>query len=293
MECVFGIRQLMLGFALVALQVIPHVANGQVINTSVPAVGVSNSYSENLGTSFGFSIPGGRGPGSRVVGLNSLGQVQPNLGFAPGFGGAPGNGGGNFGFGVGGSGGGFNLGFNWAKGSQRSSVLNAPNLSVQNGFGGSIGNGQLTPFVTGVIPVVGSGWSGGWSGGMGMPGNGYVMSAPVDNAVTRAVRSGELQRALAEPTDADWRSEPTQPSYNSLYSSATRGSKSVSALETERENRIAAEQELIRQLLEEARTLVQQNNVVLARIKFREALQLVDDDSLRASVKAEIQATRE
>jgi hypothetical protein len=60
----------------------------QNINTQTPFTSVNDSYYENFGVNFGFSIPGGRGNGSRVVGYGPQGQLLPNLVFQNGSGGA-------------------------------------------------------------------------------------------------------------------------------------------------------------------------------------------------------------
>ena len=52
----------------------------QQVGVSTPFTSVSDSYYENHGVGFGFSLPGGRGPGSKVVGYNGFGRT-PNLRF--------------------------------------------------------------------------------------------------------------------------------------------------------------------------------------------------------------------
>ena len=64
------------------------------------------------------------------------------------------------------------LGFGGSQGSTRNLGGVGSTLTTTPGAGGMVSSGRLTPFVTGVIPVVGSGHA------AAMPGQGFVPSAP-------------------------------------------------------------------------------------------------------------------
>jgi hypothetical protein len=102
----------------------------------------SDSFFEQMGTSWGL---GGRNWFFRFGGAPAtppFGGAQPGAGIAGGVGLA--GGGGNGG-----------LGFMAAQGSQRSNVMQAGNLTLFNGFPGFVGDASQSPFVTGIVPIVG------------------------------------------------------------------------------------------------------------------------------------------
>lgn len=260
-----------------AMLVSGSLCNGQNINVTTPLTSTSDSFYENFGINFGFSIPGGRGSGSRIVGLGPRGQFQPNLifrqnlGVIPPFGGYNPAGGARFGFGrVGPNGGGFSLGMNFSKGSSRSIISTAPSLTVQNGFGGSIFSGGVRPFVTGVIPVVGNG--------------------PIDNGVTRALASGQLDLTYRSPEVSYVPTGPTN--YSNADSSALSGDSSVKKIKAARQKRLADEKQKLQKTLDEAKALVADEEFVEARMKYRQALLQTDDQVTRRRIKAWIKAAR-
>ena len=166
---------------------------GQQIYVETPFTGVSDSFYENMGVNFGFSLPGGQGPGSRVTGFGPFGNVVFSQGGSqsaiPPFGGYDPNASGRFGFNyLNGNGGGFSLGLELGSGSNRTLQSTTPGVMVQNGFGGSIFDGSFRPFVTGIIPVVSDG------------------PPMMDNGVIRALNSGQL--------DLSNLGEGTQPTYS-------------------------------------------------------------------------------
>jgi hypothetical protein len=176
----------------------------------------------------------------------------------------------------------FSLGFNFAQGSNRSSITTAPSLTVQNGYGGSLFSGQIRPFVTGFVPVVG---------------NQAFVPMSVDNAVTRALNSGQLDLRSPAPPSA---SRPYSRSYqqspdnsNTLPSSATRGDASVESIKAQRAGTIEARRQKLNEKLAEARSLVAQDERSLARSSFRRALTFTDDPSEKRRIKSEIEATRD
>ena len=252
-------QYLVLSLASIVLPTVA--ANGQMINTSMPFTTVSDSFYENHGVNFGFTLPGGRGNGSRIVGLDALGNQPPNLSFSQGgssaatpvFGGYNPATAGTFGFGVRNpNGGGFSLGLSLAKGRNRQSITTAPSLTTQNGYGGGLSTGSVRPFVTGVIPIVGHG------GAPIMP-----MSQDVyvpDNAVTRAMNSGQLKLGPSQPRHHVASNEPV--TYSNPESTATTGDMSVSAIKAEREKKLLAEQRRLESMMDEARKLESEKKFV-------------------------------
>ena len=256
--------------------------HAQNINVTTPFVSSSDSFYEHFGVNFGFGFRGGRGNGSRIVGLGPQGQLLPNVMFSNGgfgpppiFGGYNPNAAARFGVNRIGPNGGFSLGVVMGQGSTRTSVTNSPSLTVQNGFGGSFATGQLTPFVTGAIPVVGSG---------------YPQVYEPDNGVTRAIQSGQL--------DLHHRSEPepyrtsTPLNYSTPDSTATQADLSVSQIKAERKRRMQAQRNSIEKTLAEAAELERQENYADARTTYRKALAQTDDKELRQRINAIIKATR-
>ncbi len=253
----------------------------QNINVSTPFHSFNDSFFESFGVNFGFNIPGGSGNGSRVVGLSPFGQLTPNLVFAqqgagviPQFGGYNPNAGGQLNF----SGNGFSLGLNFAQGNTRSSVSNVPSMTVQNGFGGDMFSGQVRPFVTGVIPIIGA--------------NANLLPPPIDNAVTRAINSGQLDLSSRTSSPEVELPQSGDVLYHNATSSATHGDSSVAAIKAERKKVLAARERELAELLAAADRLVAEQEYVLARAKFRAALRITDDATTKKVINAKIAATR-
>jgi hypothetical protein len=118
-------------------------AAGQQATISTPYHSVSDSFFENIGTSWGF-----RGKGFNVQFGGPTMAAPPFGHFDPG---AGANGG--LGFRRNGSSGFFNG--NFSQGSRQSFVSQAPCVTVTNGMPGYIAAGTLAPFVVSYVPVVG------------------------------------------------------------------------------------------------------------------------------------------
>lgn len=123
--------------------------SAQQATVGVPLPVVSDSFYEHYGIGWGF---GRRFPGGGGYFLNNGGG-----GGTPAFGGFDPNAGARFGFGGAGPGGAFGFGFSAAQGADRSSTSSTPFLTMPNGGVGSLFSGEIRPFVTGVVPVVGEG----------------------------------------------------------------------------------------------------------------------------------------
>lgn len=116
----------------------------QMINTAAPFQQIGTNSFEN--NQFGFSL---QGP-NFFANINPGNNPAP---FAPEAvnSGVSGNLRQNFGNGVSG-----NLRFNFAQGSSQTLSSTTPSVTTMNGVPGSIVSQTVTPFVTGVTPVVGS-----------------------------------------------------------------------------------------------------------------------------------------
>jgi hypothetical protein len=259
----------------VATQLVGGVLFAQQIAVSTPFNSVSDSFFERQGVNFGFSFPGGRGPGSRIVGYGP-GGIQPNISFGQGgfgaaippFGGYDPNADARFGFArMGPNGGGYALGFQMGQGNTRSNVSTTPSIVVQNGFGGSIIDGAFVPFVTGVTPVVGGGAN-------------FV--APPDNAVTRAIGSGQLD--LTSPVEND-EVIPAARTYSNPQSTAQSGDLSVAAIKAARAAAIAEKQKQLDSLIKLADSHRENGEFKEARIAMREAIRVCDDDSQKKKLR--------
>ena len=259
----------------------------QQIGISTPFTTVSDSYYERMGVNFGFSLPGGRGPGSRIVGLMPNGQFTPNgnlifrqggAGSAiPPFGGYDPGANARFGFNyLNRGGGGFSLGFDFGKGSNRSMTTTTPSLVVQNGHGGSITDGVYRPLVTGVIPVIGNG----------------QRRQPFfpDNAVTRAIQTGV---DLTAPHPEDEPREPaTTPSLRHPFSSARTGDLSVAEIKTQKLKLEEERQAEFNAQLEMVKVAEANEDYRVARIHLRKAIRLCEDSSQKEVLKLHLQQIR-
>ncbi len=232
--------------------------HAQFIRVETPLTSVSDSYFERMGVDFGFNFRGGQGNGSRVVGLLPNGQLNPtgdivfsqnSVGSAvPPFGGFDPNTQGTFGFGVLHGGGGYSLALFGGKGSTRSSTMTAPSIVVPNGGVGSIFSGQLSPFVTGINPVLGR---------------------------AELIPPGYLDKPVENP-------EPTQPeTYSDPHSSAVQGELSIDEII---QRRLAEQSHARHQLLAEIWELVNAANALsdakrfgAARAKYSRALRKMKD----------------
>lgn len=139
----------------------------QPLTTGVPFQSINNSFYEQFGVNWSIQGPnffanfGGPPP------FPPFGSPDPNSGLRTGFGFQRG--------GVSGS-----LGLNLAQGSSRSIVSTTPSITTMNGAPGSISSQTLSPFVTGITPVIG--------------GNSY--GQPVeDNASRQMLRSHQESQA--------------------------------------------------------------------------------------------------
>ena len=260
---------------LLLLQASPQ-AFAQQINVTTPINSVGSSFFETFGTSFGFSLPGGSGSGSRVVGLLPNGQLTPNVTFSqngfgsaiPPFGGYYPNSGATFGLvNFSRDGGGFSLGFNLAQGSNRSSISSSPSLTLTNGGIGSFSNGAFNPFVTAVTPVV-----------------------PRDNAVTRGIASGQLQPFNPKRVSREYDSSVSTT--DNRVSSATVGAPSLAEIRQRKEQQAQAANATVQSFIEAAEQAVESENLPAARSQILKALRHTQDKQQKRQLKAWLKSLR-
>ncbi len=122
----------------------------QSIGVSTPFQSVGNSFYERQGVGFSFQTAG---PSSAFFGGFNQGSFNSAI---PPFGGYDPAADARFGFASVGDNGSFSLMFQMGKGSSRSMTGIAPSVVVPNGGVGSIFSGSLTPFVSGITPIVGN-----------------------------------------------------------------------------------------------------------------------------------------
>ncbi|HMO15315.1 MAG TPA: hypothetical protein PKD64_10495 [Pirellulaceae bacterium] len=262
-----------LGLALCGLRT----AQAQMIQTSTPFTTVSDSYYENFGVNFGFQLNGGRGAGSRIVGLGPGGNILPNVTFTQGgaasaippFGGFDPNSQAHFGWLNSSGSGQYGLGLSMGKGSSRTLTSTVPTVVGFNGTTSSIFSGQMRPFVTGFFPVV----------GQNAPlANGY---SPYGNRYAWMLdRLPPSQHGYSDYELNGSRRDDGRKIVENV-SSASTAAKSVSAIKAEREQRLAAEHEArlakIYGFIEKAEAFEAEGKPARAASYYRSALQAMKD----------------
>jgi hypothetical protein len=140
-----------------ALGAPPQATIGTPLNTG------NNSYFSQNGVNFGFGIPTSLpNGGSGVVGLTPQGALAPNIMFQQGggqanipFGLGPATPGASFGYSVKTPMGTMFFGLTSSQGSNSSMSSQSPSVTVMNGGTGFVSDTSQSPFVTGIVPVVG------------------------------------------------------------------------------------------------------------------------------------------
>ena len=264
-------------------------AMAQQIYVEAPGTRVTDSFYENMGVSFGFSLPGGQGNGSRVVGLLPDGRLNPlgNIIFSqngsasaiPPFGGYDPNANANFGYGIlTPGGGGYTLGIQFGSGSTRSVSSVTPGIMVQNGFGGSIGSGAFRPFVTGVVPVVGDDDS--------------YYPPLMDNGVTRAINSGQLDLGSLGKNTQHVDRAASSAEDSAAVSTAEQSAPSVQTLKAARAERMAQRESELEQLLSDVDNLENEGDYPAARSCLRQAIKLCQDPRQKKGLRAHLTSLR-
>lgn len=128
-----------------------------------PFGAANNSFFSQNGVNFGFGIPTSLPiSGSGVVGLTPQGALAPNIMFQQGggqanipFGLGPATPGASFGYSVKTPLGTMFFGLTSSQGSNSSMSGQSPSVTVMNGGTGYVSDTSQSPFVTGIVPVVG------------------------------------------------------------------------------------------------------------------------------------------
>ncbi|MEO1528476.1 MAG: hypothetical protein AAFX06_23885 [Planctomycetota bacterium] len=117
-------------------------STAQQIVTSAPFQTLNNSFYEQTGINWSLRGPNFFANFGGPPLLPAFGGADPNAGLRTGFAFQRG--------GISGS-----LGLSLAQGSNRSSVSTTPSVTTMNGVPGNISSQTISPFVTGITPVVG------------------------------------------------------------------------------------------------------------------------------------------
>ncbi|MBC8352865.1 MAG: hypothetical protein H8E66_12795 [Planctomycetes bacterium] len=232
-------------------------AEAQQVYTTVPLVTSRDSYYESFGTDWGFSHRGRNG----YMFFNRGGA---NTGI-PAFGGFDPNGAARFGLGSRGRNGSFYFNAWGAQGSNRSITSSAPSLMLQNGTSGFVQDLSVRPFVTGLIPVVGSG-----------------AVSPVAERIERLRQEAAAASPNLQPTDAELllRASDKQNSANrrpaaapaSSRSSAERGDLSLAEIRRQQAAKTSPDPNVeLNSLIETAQLAEASGRLGAARIRYQQA----------------------
>jgi len=248
------------------------VVDAQQVTVGVPQQVLSDRFYENFGIGWGFrqQQPGG---GGFFFNNGGMGGVLPQFGgFDP-------NAGANFGFGGAGKNGGFNFNFAAGQGSNRSFTSVTPMVTIPQGGIGSIQSGEIRPFVTGIVPVVGEG------------GGGFTATNPLTERLQR-MQAGEqpgsrhyVQRPPGKTTsgtstdDATHRpgasgvgaSDAESAPDNSTVSTAQRGDLSVKEIQRQRQEAVRAIAGEIAELVSKGEAAEAEGKLSVARVYYQQA----------------------
>lgn len=247
----------------------------QQVHVQTPVTRSSSSYHEHFGVRWGYNWRGPRG----YFFFNNGGWN----GSLPPFGGYDPNNAATIGIGGRGNNSNFYLNFTASQGSQRTVTGISPSLTLTNGYPGYLFSGQVTPFVTGFVPVVGNGGAWPYS-----PGGPVMLSRPPTILEERLARlqAGEGQTNRPSSSDSPTSNEEESfaanssglPSRTAVGSASTAEHGDVSLAEirrqqAEEDRRRAAEAALL-----EAKgdTALAAGKLDVAKQYYRLALKLAD-----------------
>jgi hypothetical protein len=259
---------LMLTMALLALS--PMRASAQQIGIGTPFHGTQDDFFERFGIGFGFNL-GGQvffRQGGFASAIPPFGGYDPNGDATMGF--ALNNGPNSFFFNLAAS-----------QGSTRSMVSQTPVVVIPNGGTGTVSDTSTTPFVTGIIPVV------------GFMGDAFVPPAVPSRFPTPTVLQEKLQRyheeqqrgnakqraaaaAIAMGSESLSREDKLSLKLGaSRGSSAGHGDLSVAEIKSQQaaeEAEEAARQQEVHALIERAKGAEDAGKANVAKIYYRQAL---------------------
>ncbi len=267
----------------------------QMIQTSTPFNTVTESFNQRMGVDFGFQLQGGQGSGSRTVGLLPGGVLSPNIAFrqggvtsaVPQFGGFDPNSQATFGFANVSGGNQFGLGLVLGQGSNRTMTSTVPTVVMENGATASVFSGQIRPFVTGYIPVVGNHPR---IHNMYVPRQNHLREL-LNNAPPYSSGYSDLELNGSRRDEFDRSSSGSGSSLPHVSSAAT-GARSVQAIKAEREMRLAQELETrkakIIEFIERANKFEDDGKKSLALSYYRSALQTMQSDLEFDALRTEV-----
>ncbi len=263
----------------------------QQAHISTPFHTLNDSFYERIGFNFGFNIAGPNPatlpPGqSAVVGLLPNGQFNPNgnimfqqSGFnsaVPPFGGHDPATDGQFGFARLGKD--VDLFFNFAfgQGSSRSHISQVPSVTVTNGFPGTFSDTSQTPFVTGIVPVVGAFTLPPASFGPVQPYYTSPLREKIREYQQRMNQSDPVEAAkqIARDGLAKQQEEPPPTvgsSGSAARSTANHGDISVADIQRQQAAELEYKQQEVLALIERARGVEEAGQPNVAKIYYRQA----------------------
>lgn len=267
-------------------------ALAQQVTTTTPFQAQNQSFFEQIGTQWGV-----RGPnfffqfGGGGMGRPAFGNPDPGAGIRGGWGWQSGPWSGDFNFIA-------------AQGSQRSSVTQAPSITLPSGGTGYFSDTSQSPFVISYIPVVGGaphlpfGYPMALPGGFGLPypGVGAVypqQGNPRVQAMLRAGAEGGQPAELSLPRDRDPAVEPAEPQQARAAGPVGQPSTAAAAAPSVAEARLMHQQEQAAtnreaaQLLERGITAEESGKSGVARIYYRMAAQRAEG-ALREQAEARL-----
>jgi hypothetical protein len=218
------------------------IASAQYSFVQTPFNGASNSFYENIGTSWALQ---GRGWFANFGGAAGAGVPAGFGGFDPN---AQAN------LGVGFRGNGFSGRFNLTagQGSDMSLTTSTPGVTVANGGIGFFSDVQQRPFVLGIVPVVGE---------------------PVSPLKWRLERMAETGESPGAGPAKEPGGEQDGGGSSSGKSTAERGDLSVAAIKAQQAEEEAAKASEVAELLAKAREYEAAGKIAIAKIQYRRAAQ--------------------
>jgi hypothetical protein len=238
---------------------------------ATPLHNVGATYRERIGVGFGGNI------GNNVF-FNNGGAG----GALPPFGGGNAGGGANFGFGLRGSGVNLNFGINAESGYDANISSVTPSVTVGNGGTGAIFSGQQRPFVTGLVPMVGS----------FAPGMGYTMMEPrvISPLAERVERLNAAGGYSASTRPVRQQAAPASAPRRNI-STAERGDLSLAEIRAQQAGQIDTKQAELEALLEAARLREEAGEIGQALIDYGRAASRAEGVQ-REEIRAKMSALR-
>lgn len=265
-------RLLLIAFAVLLVSRV-QVAVAQQVYVSTPLVNTSSSFYEWFGIDWGYQW---RGPNS-----NFFFHRGSSLGAIPAFGGFDPAAAAHLGFSPQGGNHGFYFNLTAAQGSNRAISSTTSSVNVYNGAIGTVSDVQLRPFVTGLIPVVGSS-----SGYRAAP---PTLISPLKQRLARLKEEHAQQAPSPVPPDDAGPADdaitpelvlgPANPPANltlvsqagTSNSTAERGDISVVEIRRRQELHAQEEADALRRLIEEAKAAEDVGRFGAARVRYRQA----------------------